>query len=337
MLPIYMPFTHISESTAGYIHTILGPIVLYQPGGLNVPSELAFLADKGVIQILNPVDIEDNDSLSTLKRDYQAWADLNSNGAGIDAGAYRAGSDTAPFWDENSSAQIRTELNKLRRGESTINQMDPILTARLFLALAQDHDAQTISLATDLEVAAGMEKRLMQDLKAEESEELDLSLIQRPDRKDLGAYLTRKRIESWSTLFLTGKSSADIFVTNSRSVLEHLCETSEDLVLIGDSDRLGETDERWENISQQSEGLIAYCKELTQNSDPLALLKQRPHPAIDTGGAQRKKCYCSLYIAPGTPPETFWQRYAEGGSIKKGYREESPDILNTLIFYFEFD
>lgn len=337
MLPIFMPFTFMSESTANWIHTVLGPILLYQPGGLPVPPEIGALADKGLIQIHNPVETTEDDILFSLKRDYHAWAELRSNGFSIESGAFGVDPAQVPFWDKNSFAQIRTELNKFRQGESAKAEKNPILTARLFLALAQEHDVQNVNLAEELETVAVMEKRLMENLKAEEPSELDSAQIQRSVKDDMGSYMTGKRIEAWSTLFLADASTADFFVTSSRAVIEHLCDTSEDLLRFGGPDRLDKADEHFCGEDHHPEALRDYIKKITQSADPMALPKQKIPPVGGMNESLRQRCNCSIYLAPGISPTAFWQRYGECGDAKNKSKGDGSDILNTLMFYFEVD
>lgn len=337
MQPIYLPFTHISEPIAIAMHDFLGPITLCQSGGLPVSSELSELAEKDLIRIHEPTVAANDDILAALKRDYQAWATLKSDRAGIDSSAFRVASEPIPFFDKNSTAQIRTEINKLRRGESPAPtpERDSLLMARLFLALAQEHDARKVELVKDLKTVAEMEKHLMENLKGDREEELDSLKGRAGVVEDVGNYMTRRRIEAWSTLFLADTTSADIFVTDSMAVVEHLCDTSEDLIEIPDLDRQLEMRAGSDMKYGRFECISMTINELTRNTDSLALVRQWAQKETEASRLQIKPGSFAVYLAPGVSPISFWQRYGNSAQDKNEQAAGAVEILNTLIFHLK--
>lgn len=317
-----MPFTHIDERSANFIHELWGKFLIYQPGGLPVPSGVIRLAEKEVLEIRNPVEITSSDILADLKRDYAAWANLNTGDSKIDTAVFMAVRDPIPFYEESSSARIRTEINQLRRGDSLAPEKNALLAARLFLALAQEHDAQKNELTIDLNAVAGMEKALLENLTGDDEAVLGSALIQMVVPEDVGAYMTRKRIESWSMLFMEDKNAPDFFVTDSRAVMDQLCDASDDLMPAPGM--------------VESFGISAsLLDQLAQSKDPLELLgslaqkQDAPHPSAPDRGR------CSLYLALGVTPAQFWKRFADKENSMPHCGDKNSNILNTLVFHFE--
>ena len=336
MRPIYMPFTHISEKVASGIYNLLGPAILYQSGGLPVPFGLDQLAEKGLIKIRNPIETTQDDLLVDLKRDFHVWASQRFNRSKIDIGAFMAASDLIPFYEENSIARIRTEINQLRRGESFRPSKNSILIARLFLALAQEHDAKKVDLGRDLSTVVDMEKALLKNLKGDTGGEINFSQIHTDIVEDAGAYMTQKRIDSWSLLYQADEKPADIFVTESRAVVEQLCETSQDLIMVPRTAMLVQKKNESDNHHNHPEVIQNILIQLGCSDTPLILIEKWNSRTNETDRLKNKLGQWSLYFAPGISPDTFWGRYGDSITNKKTNVKKNSDMLNTLIFHLEY-
>ena len=335
MRPIYMPFTHISEKVASNIYNLLGSTILYQTGGLPVPLGLDQLAEKGLIKIRNPVETTQDDLLFQVKHDFYIWADQRLNRSKIDTGAFMTAFDLIPFYEENSSARIRTEINQLRRGEPLGPNKNSILVARLFLALAQEHDAKKVDLDRDLSAAIDMEKDLLKNLKGDTEEELSFSQIRESVVEDTGAYMTQKRIGSWSLLYQADEKPAYIFVTESRAVVDQLSETSQDLIRIPGAAILVQKKSNSDGHNNQPEIIQNNLTQLSRSDAPLILIEKWNRRANKTDRLQNKWGRWSVYCAPGVSPDAFWGRYGDCITGKKININKRSDLLNTLIFNLE--
>jgi hypothetical protein len=333
-----MPFTHISEKVASGIYELLGTTTIYHVGGLPIPLKLDQLAEKGLIRIRNPVKIAHDDLLFDLKHDFNTWASQRFNGSMIDTGVFMAALDLIPFYDENSSARIRTEINQLRRGESFTYSKDLILMVRLFLVLAQEHDAKKDDLDRDLSAVVHMEKDLLKNLKGDIEEELVSTQIRESVAEDVGAYMTQKRIDSWSLIYQADEKSADVFVTESQAVVEQLCETSQDLIRVPCMTGLMPQKGNLENHYNQPERMQNILTQLGYSDTPLILIEKwnsRTNRTNMIGQIQDNQGRWYLYFAPGISPDAFWRRYGERITTIKIDIKKKSDLLNTLIFYLE--
>ncbi len=332
---IYMPFTQLSEPAAEQIHEFLGPVIVYQPGGLPVPTGLSTLEEKGRIQIKIPLNVEDQDVLRSLKEQYHAWAEIQSDGHRIDTGAFMAANDSVPFFKEDSTAQIRAEMNRLRNGVSSKPEQNAVLTARLLLALAQEHDIQKMELTADLDAVSRMESHLMAELKGGDGDGLILPSGPMPKVEDMGGHMTRKRIESWSTLFLIDHDPPDIFVTDSQAVVQELCERSSELIAVLDDNQVKTAPNGLGEATEHFESLNDIFSELASSSHPLALLEKlslKPHLRDQL---RSRDSHWTLYMAAGVTPQNFWKCYAAQNSLQEKHKEKRPQTLNTLLFYLE--
>jgi hypothetical protein len=330
-----MPFTYISEKVASGIYDLLGATTLYQVGGQPTPFELDQLAEKRLIKIRNPVKTTRDDLLFDLKHDFNIWASQRFNGSKIDTGVFMAAFDLIPFYDENSSARIRTEINQLRRGEFFTYSKDSVLMARLFLVLAQEHDAKKNDLDRDLSTVVRMEKDLLKYLKGDIEEELILSQIREGAAEDVGAYMTKKRIDSWSLIYQADEKSADIFVTGSQAVMEQLCETSQDLIKVPCVTNLMPQKGNLGSHQNQPGGMQHTLTQLGHSDTPLILIEKWNSRTNMIGQFQGNQERWSLYCAPGVSPNVFWRRYGERITNKKIDIKKNSDLLNTLIFHLE--
>jgi hypothetical protein len=336
MQPIYMPFTHISEKLADNISHLLGPVILYQPGGLPVPFKISQLSESNSIKIRIPSEPKDDDPLARIQQDYHAWAKGLSSRSRIDIRAFMASSDKIPFYQESSSAHIRTEINQLCRGESLGLRNDPILTARLFLALAQEYDVQKLELAQEMSAVAHMEKKLLKNLKGDQEETFDFSKIRGDLIEDLGNYMTRGRIDAWSTLYQNVDFGADIFVTDSLAVMEQLCETSQDLLLVPELAKLIQFRKNSDDHHEDPHMVQEMLTQLGQSNTPLTLIEKWTQ-AINESNRTHLKSFdqWSVYLASGVSPDLFWARYGNNCDDKKRAVEKKSKMLNTLIFHLQ--
>ncbi len=335
MQPIYMPFTHVSEQAAETIHDLLGPVIVYQPGGLSVPTALSTLVEKGLVEIKVPCDAGDQDVLKSLKQQYHVWADMRSNGRRIDTGAFMAANNSVPFLNEDSMGQIRTELNQIRKGLSPKPEQDALLTARLFLALAQDHDFQQTELAADMSAVSRMESNLMAELKGDGDDGMNIADEPMSTLEDMGRFMTRKRIESWSTLFMADSDRSGIFVTDSQAVVQELCEISNELMAVLDDHQKITLPGGKDGTSVSFALLKDIFGELVSDANPLDLIQKMSSTPQNGELQYRGERHWTLYMAAGITPNKFWGRYAAHNFSQEKDKEKTPHMLNTLVFYLE--
>jgi hypothetical protein len=333
MPTIYLPFTHISQASAARLGCIFGPLVLYHPAAESLSSDLQKLSEEGAIEIRVPPGADDQ-RLAAMKKEYRAWANLRQDRHGIDTGAFMASKGRIPFFDEDSTAQISSELKKIRAGEPAAKAKtpDPLLHGRLFLALAQEHDLQIAGLEQDLEAIGGLEKKLLGGLKGE-ADEMDLAdLTLRPAAaQDPGAFMTVERIRAWSCLFLADTQSADCLVTDSRAVMDQLVEDVDEMLpipgvkyLLGCHQGPGATS----TVGYPSAHALA---ELARADDPLAFAEHIAHKFSSAPGAMENRFPGSGFLVPGIPPRRLFERFTDSFCRGSKDRALQGQVKHTIM------
>ncbi len=228
MLPIYFPFTVVSGEVISRVGSLFEKAVLYMPSKTGIPLAMQELQQQGVLEIQTP-DIGDETGFAELMDQYRAWADLHKK-TGLSM--FRGLKPGIPFYDEDRVAGIQSRILKNLSGEGVENEVeeDPLLTARVFLQMAQEYDIQNMELKKSLYTVESMETDLYRHLSGpDELEEDDhpglggasLSL---KGNDDPGAYMTAERLEAWSTLVLSDPPDSSFFFTDSENVMDYIRE-----------------------------------------------------------------------------------------------------------------
>ncbi len=336
MQPIFLPFTYMTNDLADCIYKLFGTTIIYQPGGVPIPSELKALSAKGIIEIRIPAKIADNDTLAALIQDFDNWATCQGDRMKMDTKALGQILRTVPFYDENSIHRIRTELSHRRQGKSIEPQKDPIFAARLFLALAQQHDIHQLDLEKDLDSVAIMEKGMFEHLAGNVTADPSHKQVKPTMGEGSKAFMISQRIEAWSTLYGADKGIAELFLTDSRAVIDHLCDTADDLTCLAAFQQPASEQDDAEDTPAAVHDYQDRLTQLMQGADPLSLAHQLLPDGHSSDQIHQNSIHLSVYGVPGVSPDKFWQRYLDGGAtVKKDRPEKRPDILNTLLLLIE--
>jgi hypothetical protein len=310
MPTIYLPFTHISHASAVRLSSMFGRLGIYHPAE-PCSGDLKELLTKDLIDIRVPPGA-DPGRLMAMKKEYRAWADLHQDRRGIDTGAFMAAKDRVPFFDEHATAQIRLELKKLSAGEPLVEEPEPLLHCRLFLALAEEHDRQIAALEEDLKAIDGLEKQLQGNLQGEVAQQgaADLAPVPAADQ-DRGAFMTVERIRAWSCLFLADTLPADCLVTDSRAVMDQLLEDVDEILPIPGMPYLLGCQPGGADSSTVIPAPGQILAELARTDDPLALAEQYAGKAACSAGITPKGFQGSGFLVPGIPPRRLFERFAD--------------------------
>jgi len=258
MTPIYFPFTYVSKQTADVLRACFSKTIVYQPSSYNIPESMRQLKDKGLLDIRIPAK-DDNEKLAEILREYKNWAHIHQ-GSGMSF--FKTQTDNIPFYDEISAHQIRSDIKKKEKNQTSEQIIDPILHARIFLSMAQEFDINQWDITSELESFADLEKAFIEDLKGDkDSESVNLTTNQAFVKDEPGSHMTDQRIKSWINLLMCDPKDSNFYVTTSRDVMENLFEKSQEMEMVFkdaipknyDSDELkNNLTKRLENISKIS-------------------------------------------------------------------------------------
>ncbi len=196
-------------------------IALLSPTDETAAPETARAVSSGRLLLHGPNDR--NDEVRHRAMECIQWAQYR---AGTDLAALAAGLDRMAEEDAGSAHDIRDELASIMGGRKTDEPEDPVLRARIFLAVAEDFDARQAELRNGLRAAEKMERRLFDDLAGDPDRMplIPLSGVTAPD--DPGAQRTRERISAWRRLHasLLPDTAYPFWLTTSPAVHAALAE-----------------------------------------------------------------------------------------------------------------
>jgi len=232
MIPIYFPYTYISNPVAEAVAACFGRFTVYQPLSGKLPSSMQSLVDKGVIDIRVPVK-EDDKQLESAAENYLNWANLNIGGSSTKPASLKTLKASAPLLDASLSSQIVADVKKQMNRSATEKLSNPVLAARIFLYFAQEFDQQSQELDHVLEGFRKKEQDLIRDLKMEEdalAAEFKMEPGHMPDAN--ADYLIASRLAAWTRILLKDERPPELFVTHSMAVLEQLLDSAPTAELI---------------------------------------------------------------------------------------------------------
>ncbi len=329
MKPIYFPFTYISESVLEALSAFFKQIIVYQPSSLNIPESMQKQADSNLLEIRIPVKGDEN-KIDNIVKDYKSWANIHQ---GSEMAFFKTKPDMIPFFGEFSTSQIKADIKKKERKQQNEKKQDSLLNARIFLHIAQEFDLQNWEINKELLLLEEKASDLIDNLKGED----ELSFKGNDREKALkidyqSEYMTPDRIIAWTHLLQYDQDMSNLFITNSRSVVEHLVEKTPDAKIVLSIDSIPLTNsndekrEKWQNSLNEQLELI-FGGSLPASED----IKIKSPFDKDDG----KKVSLTLYLVPGESPYKFFTRSAWHKTPVKEINKEAG-FNNTLIGFIEF-
>lgn len=234
---LFFPATFITQRTVLAVNRRLGRFALYQPIMDQTPRMLAHLSETAAIELRHPV-IGNESYLLELCRAYDRWGSIHQK----DALRLSQLAGTG-FYNQDFAADIRTEVLKRKNGvepESGL-KADPMVNARMFLQLAQEFDLNEWEIRLSLEKADSASKTLFEQLRGEGLDTVepfgsgDLSASDDPC-----AVMTESRMAAWALLARSDTSPPDLFLTDSRAVMDALTERFPAIVRLLQTDKVCE-------------------------------------------------------------------------------------------------
>jgi len=338
MIPIYFPYTYISNPVMAALQHCFGRTIVYLPSELMIPENMAQWSDGGLLDLRVPVKNEE-DRLSEVLKNYQQWAALHDNRQGIDFSYLKAHGHDLPFFDENATSHIRAEIKgKLQGEQANSNRLDGLtenlLSSRIFLSIAQELDLQTDSLNADLKRFDAMERDLLQNLKGEDEssgEVFSLKRAVKPGGQE--DYMMRERLHAWIQLMQAdddqfGHEASGLLVTSNHAVLEQVIEH------VPVAEKIFE----WEAIpvGQKMGGSMVRCRdEFMAQIEFLSRSEwkspaDRPYdsPAITSDASAERTVVLTVFLVPAMQPVEVLNRIIQQDQPQT---ITAPDIKNTIV------
>ncbi|MBW2193403.1 MAG: hypothetical protein JRF27_06405, partial [Deltaproteobacteria bacterium] len=242
-------------------------------------------------------------------------------------------------FDGSSTSQIRSDIRKKISEEPAgekpdSKKQDPLFQARLFLQIAQETDMQKSGVIEDLLKLEEMEQELFQKLKGDAAfSHLMPSNEKRYRADDPGSFMTRERLAAWSCLMQydlqqKGSEISGLFLTGSRSILEHILDRDTGLERAYDFDEIPVSETRVEAMEKWRDRLAKHLEMMVETPWPLS---------TDTGlepcpeGICEKKVSLTIYVVPDETPGEFFGRFLKQTVPRTGEQDGRPRLRNTVI------
>ena len=334
MKPIFFPSTYVSESVAQALDTCFGQFIVYQPLSEKIPCQMVPWLEKGILDVRVPVK-NDQDELKTLVNNYQNWADLHIDGSGLKFPYLKTWTDATPFFNATSTSQVVADIKKQVCGKTDAQGPEPLLTARLFLYLAQEFDRQNQEVVQDLKRHHQQEKELLRTLKMEDdvlSGEFQLKEAQLPDNSS--DFMAKDRLEAWTRILLADPYDSGLFITSAPAVFQELLDktaTAEKLLYFK---RLPLCSDPPSDVTSWRHKLTAELAQIIGDERPPTDFRPSDMPDCPS---DEQTISLRIFLAMGENPRDFFTRCSDLKPCSRETPGVSDNIKNTLFGLIEFN
>jgi hypothetical protein len=329
MKALYFPFTYIPEPMGKILASWFGQIAVYQISDTKIPDEMQKLAKKGILDVHIPMDIN-GELLDKIYKEYRVWI---SHHQGTETAFLKAMAHKIPFFDDNASSQIRSEIKKTAREISPKEKPHPLFNAGLFLYMAQEYDRQNETLSLDLLAIDAMEEDVMKDLKGEENnDQARIGVHTATERQEPGHFMTAERMEAWASVMISAPQESGLFVTTSRPVVESIIDLAPETQKIIRFDAIpSDADETDEWLIWRNEFLRTL--EVLATHPGSARIDNMASPP-EVPGSQIKSSL-TLYIIPDKTPHECFAGCVGPDAFQADMTKPRTRFMHTLIGLIE--
>ena len=325
MKPIYFPFTCISDLSVQVISAIFGQIIIYRPSSQDLSESMQKMAQKGILDIQIPLKNDEN-KFNAILKDYKSWLSLHIGDKKGMMSFFKTQAGKIPFFDDTFTAQIKTDIKKKIQQKQPETKPDPVLTARIFLQIAQQFDTHNLEINQKLIAVDEIQQNLIENIKgniddlAIKNAKRNLSLFPDP-----GTYMTAKRIKAWSLLMQHNKHNSGLFVTDSRSAFEYLIDKASMSEIIADFDSICLPENNAENTDKWRNDFIEQLETAAKN--PFTSSKPNlADPCFKENS--NTKADVTIAIVPGETPYEFFAGCSEYNHLEV---KANSQFQNTLL------
>ena len=222
MKPIYFPTTYVSPSAAAAMRALFPSVVTCQPFAGRLPPDMRTLQESGFLDVLTPV-AGGEQQLDDRVREFKQWGRLHGGGAGLHAAFCRQRLQANSLAEDGSAEQLVSQIKGQLIPDRGVMESDRLMSARVFLHLAQEFDRQSCEIQCDLVRHEKLSAELLHALTGENAPSAggrNQGLAFGPaDHED---HLWENRLAAWVRLFLCHPYPSPVFVTFSAAVAHHV-------------------------------------------------------------------------------------------------------------------
>ncbi|MEA3436136.1 MAG: hypothetical protein U9R43_06685 [Thermodesulfobacteriota bacterium] len=343
MKPLYFPFTYISKPVAEALHACFGKTIIYQPSSKNIPEEIHKLAERGVLDIRisgNP-EKHDEEKLSAILKEYDAWANMHQESRGIHLDFFKAGRNKIPFFDDTSTYQIKADIEDITGENPARKKSDPVFNAGLFLSIAQNFDIQNDKIIRDMASFETARMDLIKSLKGEdETSPVVPGYGDEFKTGNLADYdhMIPERIAAWALLMCCDPMQCrdempGLFVTSSRQAIDYLLDKTPETENVFSIDAIPMVENQVEKTVKWPHGLMEHLEMVAESSRPLKKYNFNADPGYLNCETMVS---LSLYVVPGASPLEYFSRFISFDPTCGEIEKNRVKFKNTLIGHIAF-
>lgn len=336
MIPIYFPFTYVPGWVAEALAVCFKHFFVYQPSGRKLPDEMQRWVEAKIMQVRVSVQ-EDDQVLDAVVKDFRAFASLHHDRKELRTAASLGSNRFIPFFGETATSRIVADVKKSSQAESAETNFDPLFSARVFLDFALEFDRQSDELNQDMILCDRRAHDLLKDLKGENDELQSPQTLLATDiqKNDPGQYKALGRLQAWSQLFLEDPVGTGLFVTSSKSVLNHLIEQLPEVETITQSGKLPTFEIKDSEFRTWRDDLLNLFQQLVE-TDWSATQTSPPKSAeVPITGNDLSNVKLSVYLMRDLKPCDLFSQFIEVQHAAKSNSDQTIKLKNTLIGLIE--
>jgi hypothetical protein len=262
-------------------------IGVYLPSDLEIPEQMQHWADDNLLELRIPAP-GDTERLAEVLKAFRSWAAMQSGGTGFDVNLLKAYHSQTPFFDAPFASQIRTDISR-RMAPSSIKEEqkaapDRLLSARIFLSVAQQLDELADTLDKDFAAVDAHQKDMLRELQDSLPDSPANESPATVGSEEHGRYMLTERMQAWAWLAAvdaaqSGSDAPALLVTAGREVLEWVIDRLPDDVIVDRSELFTVSAESSEAMDGWRRDFLQAITTLAAGPDePVDLMRRLPDP-----------------------------------------------------------
>lgn len=332
MIPIYFPFTYVSQRAAAALATYFRRVTVYQASARQVPADMRQLVENGFLNVRVPV-ATDQAKLDSVVKNFKNWAALHHHNLGLKTSFPQSGMEPIPFFDDSAASQIVADIKSDLRRKTPPAGPDPLFSARVFLEFAQEFDRQSYEARQDLRAYEKRAENFFKDIKGEnEDQMLKTPLGFETITSDPSEYMISRRLDTWTYLYHLDSESCGVFITSNPAIVELMTEKIAGTEKIYRLDTVPELTGSDKSLQAWQDNLLANMVRLAKSKWPTST----DEPAnADFNKMVASKTALTVYVLPDMPPQACFTKPISKKFPQPDRQHRKSPIRNTVIGLIE--
>ncbi len=319
MKTAFFPFTCLSHPVVIALKRLFGPFTVYQPLSDTVPAAMIKWQHDHQLHLCFPAAGNESE-IHQMLSEYRRWVESRPL---TQREFLKFQNAHASLSNDDQSFRIRDEIRRRIRGKGSDPAVDPLISARLFLALAQAYDSRRLEITDDLTRLEKTEENLFNILRGDIGPGAPKEEMMPVEAGETGSFMIDQRLSAWSRLMLEDDPLPVIYATTSREAFETITQDTPRVDLLPGFDAAPFPLPSMEASRQ----LMAYLEAVaasTRSSD-------YPEPFKISANQSGRWMRLTLGIVPETSAHKVFSRYAGDDGLIAEKGKAHPHTLLALV------